>query len=296
MSAAHERARLSSSNRRRRRFRAGGLLAAGKLVAFPTETVYGLGADARSEHAVAAIFAAKGRPRFNPLIVHVGSFDAALELGAFDARARTLAQAFWPGPLTIVVPRLASAGVSARERGARDDCVAAEAAGGTSAARRVRGTDRSADPSLGHRHGDDGASRVRVALGVSVDLILDGGPTAHGLESTIVGLSGGHATLLRPGAIERHAIEAVVGPLARAHQQRRAAIARTIAQSLCDREALRLNATSAGVEEALLAFGAPLSGAKRTLNCRPPAISRRRRQIYSLCCAHSIPATYRRSR
>src|SRR5258705_4704410 len=88
------------------------LIRAGKLVAFPTETVYGLGANAESDLAVASIFAAKGRPRFNPLIVHVRSFDAALELARFDAPARRLAAAFWPGPLTIVVPRLATSGVS----------------------------------------------------------------------------------------------------------------------------------------------------------------------------------------
>src|SRR5258706_8808594 len=92
--------------------RAVALLREGRLIAFPTETVYGLGADARSDKAVAGIFAAKGRPRFNPLIVHVRDMKAAHELGAFDERALKLAAAFWPGPLTLVVPRLATSGVS----------------------------------------------------------------------------------------------------------------------------------------------------------------------------------------
>src|SRR5690348_4256636 len=185
--------------------RAAALLREGRLVAFPTETVYGLGADARNEQAVAGIFAAKRRPRFNPLIVHVASLAAARELGAFDARALKLAEAFWPGPLTLVVPRLASSGVSWLATAGLETIALRcpqhpvaqsllAAFGGPLAA-----------PSA-NRSGTVTATTARhvwESLGASVELILDGGATTHGLESTIVGLVGAEAALLRPGAVAR---------------------------------------------------------------------------------------------
>jgi L-threonylcarbamoyladenylate synthase len=185
------------------------LLRQGKLVAFPTETVYGLGGDASNNQAVAAIYAAKGRPKFNPLISHVGDLAGALELGVFNEDARRLAQAFWPGPLSIVVPRtegcrvsmLASAGLSSialrvpshpvarkliRETGLPIVAPSANPSGGIS-------------PTL--------ASHVRAGLGDRVAMVLDGGPCTVGIESTIVKCMGGEPVLLRPGGVKKSEIE-----------------------------------------------------------------------------------------
>jgi L-threonylcarbamoyladenylate synthase len=247
------------------------LLAEGKLVAFPTETVYGLGADARSDEAVAGIFAAKGRPKFNPLIVHVESLAAAERYGVFDARAKALASRFWPGALTLVVPRradcdvswLATAGLETIALRVPVHPIAQQllkAFGGPLAA-----------PSA-NRSGSVSATTARhvaESLGDAVSLILDGGPTTHGLESTIVGLDGG-ATLLRPGAITRADIEAVVGPLGRGSDSEDAPHSPgRLKRHYATATPLRLNATSVAGDEALLAFGAPLAGARVTLNLSP---------------------------
>ncbi|MGH7011609.1 MAG: L-threonylcarbamoyladenylate synthase, partial [Caulobacteraceae bacterium] len=197
-------------------------LRGGDLVILPTETVYGLAADARSPAAVARIFQAKGRPRFNPLIAHVASRRAAEGLAHFDPRARKLAAAFWPGPLTLVLP--------AREGGVCDlarsglDTVALrvpahplalallEAFGGPLAA-----------PSA-NRSGAPSPTTLADALaetGGAAAAFLDGGPCRHGLESTVVALLEGPPRLLRPGATTRAAIEAVVGPLAPAEADAR---------------------------------------------------------------------------
>jgi L-threonylcarbamoyladenylate synthase len=244
------------------------LLAEGRLVAFPTETVYGLGADARSDEAVAAIFAAKGRPKFNPLIVHVESLAAAERYGVFDARAKALAAQFWPGALTLVVPRrkdcdvswLATAGLETIALRVPVHPIAQQLLttfGGPLAA-----------PSA-NRSGSVSATTARhvaESLGEVVALILDGGPTTHGLESTIVGLDGA-ATLLRPGAITRADIEAVVGPLGGAKDSEDAPHSPgRLKRHYATVKPLRLNATTAAGDEALLAFGAPLSGARVTLN------------------------------
>jgi L-threonylcarbamoyladenylate synthase len=244
------------------------LLGEGKLVAFPTETVYGLGANARSDEAVAGIFAAKGRPKFNPLIVHVESLAAAERYGIFDARAKALAARFWPGALTLVVPRaatcdvswLATAGLETIALRVPVHPIAQQllaAFGGPLAA-----------PSA-NRSGSVSATTARhvaESLGDAVSLILDGGPTTHGLESTIVGLTGG-VTLLRPGAITRGAIEAVVGPLGRGSDSEDAPHSPgRLKRHYATAKPLRLNATSVEGDEALLAFGTPLTGARVVLN------------------------------
>ncbi|MBL8906793.1 MAG: threonylcarbamoyl-AMP synthase [Rhizobiales bacterium] len=189
------------------------ILRDGGLVAFPTETVYGLGADATSDRAVARVYEAKGRPTFNPLIVHVPDLAAAEKLGEFPAPARRLAEVFWPGPLTIVVPR-------------RKDCPVSllASAGLPSLALRVpahpiaqgllKAVDRpvvapSANPS--GRMSPTTAAHVRAGLGRKVDLILDGGACRVGVESTIVGFLGREPQLLRPGGIVREDIERVMG-------------------------------------------------------------------------------------
>lgn len=193
--------------------RAADALRAGALVAFPTETVYGLGADATNGEAVASIFAAKGRPQFNPLIVHVKDIGAAETFGTFSAKALKLAAAFWPGPLTLVINRksqcaishLVSAGLDTIALRVPDHPVARallEACGLAIAA-----------PSA-NRSGHVSATRaehVAQDLGNSVALILDGGPTAHGLESTVLDVTGEDVQLLRPGAVPLATIEAVLG-------------------------------------------------------------------------------------
>jgi L-threonylcarbamoyladenylate synthase len=195
----------------------GRLLRAGKLVAFPTETVYGLGADATQGEAVARIYAAKGRPSFNPLIAHVADLEAAQREGLFDDTALRFAKAFWPGPLTIVVPvapggsvcDLARAGLDSvglripAHAGAR----ALIAACGRPVAAPSANRSGHVSPTTAHHVAED--------LGHAVDLILDGGPTDVGLESTIVACLDGPPRLLRPGGLSREDIEALLGfPLA----------------------------------------------------------------------------------
>ncbi|MBL8545496.1 MAG: threonylcarbamoyl-AMP synthase [Hyphomonadaceae bacterium] len=193
------------------------VLRAGGLVVFPTETVYGVGADATNPHAVARIFAAKGRPQFNPLISHVLSLADAERHGELHPVARALAEKFWPGPLTIVVPRhadspvaeLACAGLATIALRSPSHPLARDllaAFGGPVVAPSANRSGHVSATTAAHAAAD---------LEGAVDLILDGGPSAVGLESTIVAIDAdGHATLLRPGAIGRDAIEAVTGALA----------------------------------------------------------------------------------
>ncbi len=194
------------------------ILRRGGLVAFPTETVYGLGADATNADAVGRIFAAKGRPATNPLIVHVASAAIAKRYATdWPADADRLAAAFWPGPLTIVLPRDATiADAVSAGRGtvglrvpdhplalallaAFDGPVAAPSANRANAV----------SPTT--------ADHVRAELGGRVDLILDGGPCGVGIESTVVDLTGPRPALLRPGGVSREKVEAVVGPVAVVH-------------------------------------------------------------------------------
>jgi L-threonylcarbamoyladenylate synthase len=191
--------------------RAAALLRDGGLIAFPTETVYGLGGDARSDLAVAGIFAAKGRPRFNPLIVHVPTVDAARAFAVFNAQAEALV-AFWPGPLTLVLPLRAGHGLSALVT-AELETVAIrvpahpvarallEAFGGPLAA-------PSANPS--GRVSPTQAAHVTAGLGGRIAAVIDGGACAVGVESTILGLDG-VPTLLRPGGVAMEVVEGVLG-------------------------------------------------------------------------------------
>lgn len=194
--------------------RAAAILRDGGLVAFPTETVYGLGANALDAEAVARIFAAKGRPSFNPLIVHVASAEAARDLvAAWPEAATRLASRFWPGPLTLVLPKLpiipaiVTAGL---------DTVAVRVPRHPVALALLRAAELPvAAPSANRftRVSPTSAEHVRAALDDRVDLILDGGPTPVGIESTVLDLTAGEPRLLRPGTIPITSIEEVVGPV-----------------------------------------------------------------------------------
>jgi L-threonylcarbamoyladenylate synthase len=192
------------------------LLRAGELVAFPTETVYGLGANALDERAVRRIFAAKGRPSYNPLIVHVGDADDALRVAAaWPESARRLAERFWPGPLTLVLPKRAevpdavTAGLGSVAVRVPAHPVAHALLRATGLALAAPSANRSTEVS------PTTAQHVEKSLGARVALILDGGPTVVGIESTVVDLSGSTPMLLRPGGLEARELEGVIGPIAR---------------------------------------------------------------------------------
>lgn len=249
--------------------RAAGLIRARGLVAFPTETVYGLGANALDGEAVARIFEAKGRPRFNPLIVHVASREEAERLAVFSGDARRLAEAFWPGPLTLVLPRrpdtglsdLVSAGlptVALRVPAHKTACALIRAAG-------VPIAGPSANPS--GRISPTTAAHVAADLGDIIDMILDGGPCAAGLESTIVSLAGEEPVLLRAGAVARQDIESAIGrTLAEADRAERPQAPGMLPSHYAPRAKLRLNANGAREEELFLAFGPHRGAAPPHLN------------------------------
>jgi L-threonylcarbamoyladenylate synthase len=195
--------------------RAAALLRDGALVAFPTETVYGLGADARNATAVAGVFAAKGRPAQNPLIVHVADRAIAETLAEFDPDALRLAQAFWPGPLTLVLPLRPDAGLPpAVTAGGPDVALRLPAHPVARSLLRAFGgplVGPSANPS--GRVSPTRAAHVTDGLGGRIAAVLDGGACAIGVESTILATGGGPVRLLRPGGIAAEAVEALTGPL-----------------------------------------------------------------------------------
>ncbi len=232
------------------------LLRAGQLIAFPTETVYGLGADAANERAVVAIFAAKGRPRFNPLIVHVPSLAEAESLAIFDARARRIAAQFWPGPLSLVLPRRGDSGLSLLAS-AGLDTVAIRAPAHPAAQALLRATGRPIAAPSANRSGrvsPTEAAHVAAELGDRVALILDDGRTPVGLESTVLDLSAEPPALLRPGGVTLEALTEFLGPIAMpaaGPPRSPGMLPSHYAPSL----PLRLDATDARPGEALLAFG-----------------------------------------
>jgi len=240
-------------------------LAQGDLVAFPTETVYGLGADATSATAVAKLYAAKGRPSFNPLIAHVLDLAAAEGLAQFNALARALAQAFWPGPLTLVLPKAPACAV-AELATAGLDTIALRVPAHHVARDLLAAFGRPIVAPSANRSGHVSpttAAHVIDDLGDRVALVLDGGPTPVGIESAIVACRDDAATLLRPGGVARDAIEQVLKrPLASATLTARgdAPLAPgMLASHYAPHARLRLNATSVNAGEALLAFGPMLA-------------------------------------
>ncbi len=195
--------------------RAADILLSGGLVAFPTETVYGLGADATNEDAVAAIYDAKGRPRFNPLISHVAEAGMAFALGRFDERASAVAEAFWPGPLSLVVERVPDCPI-AWLTSAGLDRIALRVPAHPAARELLRRVGRPiAGPSANRsgRVSPTEADHVARELGDQVGLILDAGPCTVGIESTVLDLSGPRPVLLRPGGVTREVLAEVIGEI-----------------------------------------------------------------------------------
>ena len=236
------------------------VLSQGGLVAFPTETVYGLGADANNAAAIAHLYAAKGRPAFNPLIAHVGDIEAARRIARFDAQATALAEAFWPGPLTLVLPKtndcpvadLATAGLETIAIRVPAHAVARDIL------RAFGGPVVAPSANLSGHVSPTTAAHVQSDLAGRIDLIVDGGPVEVGVESTIVGCFA-EPVLLRPGGLPRSEIERVLGralaqPSADSDDGQPLAPG-MLASHYAPRTRVRLDATRLEGGEALLAFG-----------------------------------------
>jgi L-threonylcarbamoyladenylate synthase len=236
--------------------RAVALLRGGGLVAFATETVYGLGGDARDDLAVARIFDAKGRPRFNPLIVHVADVATAERYSVFDATARNLAATFWPGPLTMVLPLRPDSGLSHLVT-AELPTVAIRIPAHPAALALLRTFDGplaapSANPS--GRISPTRAEHVAAGLSGRIAGILDGGPCAVGVESTILGLAGG-PQLLRAGGVSREDLETYLGQRLALAVAEKITAPGQMASHYAPHAALRLNVTKARSGEVLIGFG-----------------------------------------
>ncbi len=243
------------------------MLRAGALVAFGTETVYGLGADATDPAALARVFKAKGRPRFNPLICHYPDAESAFRHVAAGEAARRLAGRFWPGPLTLVLPRapdcpvplLASAGL---------DTLAVRVPAPETARMLLRAAGRPVAAPSANRSGavsPTSARHVLADLGGRIAAVLDSGPCRVGVESTVLDVTGERPVLLRPGGVPVEAIEAVIGPVGRSVATEEAGRNLRSPGLMISHYApslpVRLDAASVGADEALLAFGPALLGA-----------------------------------
>jgi L-threonylcarbamoyladenylate synthase len=242
------------------------LLRAGELVAFGTETVYGLGADATNDRAVASIFAAKDRPRFNPLICHYADVDAAFADVVANAPARRLAAAFWPGPLSLVLPRQRSSAVSLLAS-AGLDTLAVRVPAHDSALVLLREMLCPVAAPSANRSGQVSPTTARHVLhelSGRIAGVLDSGPCPVGVESTVLDLSAAEPVLLRPGGATIEAIEAVIGPVRRgdhAPLPDRLRSPGLLASHYAPKLPVRLDAVDVRRNEALLAFGPPLPGA-----------------------------------
>ncbi len=245
-------------------------LAQGEIVAFPTETVYGLGANALDARAVAKVFAAKERPRFNPLIVHVPDLEAAEGYAMVNDTARRLAAAFWPGPLSLVLKKRPAGGIADLVSAGLDTIALRAPAHPVAQALLAAAQLPIAAPSANRsgRVSPTTAAHVEAELGERPAMILDGGPCPLGIESTVVSAIDGEVGLLRLGALPREAIELVLGaPLAAAQANHRGASPGQLATHYAPSTQLRLDATSVGANEALLGFGPKVpQGARTTIN------------------------------
>lgn len=236
-------------------------LKSGDIVAFPTETVYGLGADATNATAVAKIFAAKGRPDFNPLISHIADMAQLDDLVSADARARKLAGAFWPGALTLVLPRAPGCAV-ADAVSAGLPSLALRMPAHPLARELLRSTGRPVAAPSANRSGHVSpttAQHVRDSLGPEI-AIVDGGACPVGLESTVIGLTGESATLLRPGGIAAEEIERVLGGSLARPSDTKLQSPGMLLKHYAPRLPLRLNAGRPQGREGLLGFGPALPG------------------------------------
>ena len=246
-------------------------LIGGHLVAFPTETVYGLGADARNDNAIAAIFSTKQRPSFNPLIVHVLDQTAAQSIARFNSAAQKLAEVFWPGALTLVLPRQDNAGISLLVS-AGLDTIAVRVPDHPIAHALLSHSGLAIAAPSANRSGEISPTTARhVAASLPAEnndpeYIIDGGSCRVGLESTVVDLSTETPTLLRPGGVTAEQIEAVIGPLAFAgagenSQPDQPKSPGMLSRHYAPNAPLRLNAAAAYPGETLIGFGphAPIS-------------------------------------
>ncbi|MEM7566330.1 MAG: L-threonylcarbamoyladenylate synthase [Pseudomonadota bacterium] len=244
-------------------------LRSGRLIGLPTETVYGLAGDAANPEAVARIYAVKGRPAINPLIAHVADKEAAWRYGRANAMAEALAEAFWPGPLTLVLD-YAGAGVSdAARAGLKTLAVRVPAHPVARAVLEAFGravVAPSANPS--GRLSPTRAEDVRCAFGAAVPVVLDAGATEVGLESTIVDCTGERPRLLRPGGISREALEDIIGPLAAPAATGPIVAPGALASHYAPRARVRLNVATTEPGEARLGFGAEDAAVAENLSPR----------------------------
>ena len=272
------------------------LLRAGGLVAFPTETVYGLGADATDPRAVAGIYRAKGRPSFNPLIAHVADRAMARREGRFDAIAEKLAEAFWPGPLTMVLPLADQAQVCDLARAGLDSVGLRMPADRTAQALLAAAGRPVAAPSanLSGHVSPATAAHVLADLDGRIDAVLDGGACLVGVESTIVALLDGTPRLLRPGGVSRGALEEVMGFAPGGGRRRRE---QTLWRRACSPPIMRrgqqcgsTQRICARARRGWISAAVSLARLEKSAIFRRVAISPRRRPIFSPCCGRSTRA------
>lgn len=245
----------------------------GKLVAFPTETVYGLGGDATSDRAVAAIFAAKGRPSFNPLIVHVANIASAAQYAELSAKAQSVARAFWPGPLTLVLPRRRDCKISLLATAGLDSVAIRVPAHKIAQTLLMMAGLPLAAPSANPsgRLSPTSADHVMADLGDKVEFVIDGGACSVGVESTVLSLLEDRPRILRPGAVTADVLSAALKETVQIEQGTEDAAAPRSPGRLLSHYAptlpVRLEAASAGPGEALLGFGP--AAPKDALNLSP---------------------------
>lgn len=248
--------------------RAAEILRAGGLVAFPTETVYGLGGDARSDHAVARIFEAKGRPRFNPLIAHLPDVEAARRFAVFDDRAERLADAFWPGPLTLVLPVRPDAGLSPLVTAGLDSVAirVPEHPLARALLREFGGPVAAPSANPSGRVSPTSAAHVLAGLTGRIEAVVDGGDCPLGVESTIVGLTGA-PRLLRPGGLPLEALQACLGaPLAIGAEGETLTAPGQMESHYAPGAPVRLNVTEPTAHELWIGFGPGTEGAELNLS------------------------------
>ncbi|PYD77200.1 L-threonylcarbamoyladenylate synthase [Novacetimonas pomaceti] len=249
------------------------ILRAGGLVAFGTETVYGLGADARNAQAVAGIFAAKERPAFNPLISHFPDAATAFEHAQAGELAQELARRFWPGPLTMVLPRTPTCAISDLAGAGLPSVAVRVPSGAVARALLARAGIPVAAPSANPsgRVSPSTAAHVLAGLEGRIDAVLDSGPCAVGVESTIVDLTGARPVLLRPGGVTIEALREICPDIALPHatSDARPAAPGRLSSHYAPTLPVRLEATHVAADEALLAFGPELAGSPLVWNLSP---------------------------